>query len=123
MATICDIDDTLLKNGNKPMQNVIDYVNALPGAVILVTGRNNTDRAKTIKALKSAGVKYSKLIMNPGSTYKTANFKYRVGLRLVRCSVGLAIDNNRRMRDAYSRAGIATLDPAEIPDTRRHSQI
>jgi hydroxymethylpyrimidine pyrophosphatase-like HAD family hydrolase len=98
MATICDIDDTLLKNGNKPMQNVIDYVNALPGAVILVTGRNNTDRAKTIKALKSAGVKYSKLIMNPGSTYKTANFKYRVGLRLVRCSVGIHAVNKKNTK-------------------------
>ena len=44
MATIVDIDDTLLRNGSQPIKRVIDYVNALPGKIIIVTGRNKSER-------------------------------------------------------------------------------
>ena len=118
MATICDIDDTLLRNGTQPIQKVIDYVNSLPGALILVTGRNVSQRSETVKALKAAGVKYSRLIMNPGSSADTADFKYKVGLKL-KGSVNLAIDNNATMRDAYKRAGIPTKNPADLPDPKK----
>ena len=118
MATICDIDDTLLRNGTQPIRKVIDYVNALPGALILVTGRNVSQRAETVKALRAAGVKYSRLIMNPGSSSETADFKYNVGLKL-KGSVNLAIDNNPIMRAAYAKAGIPTKDPATLPDMKK----
>lgn len=122
MATICDIDDTLLRNGNQPIQRVIDYVNALPGSLILVTGRNESDRKKTVAALKSAGVRYSRLIMNPGSSADTAKYKYEVGLKL-KGSVNLAIDNNATMRDAYKKAGIKTMNPADIPSMKKFWSI
>ncbi len=118
MATICDIDDTLLRNGTQPIQRVINYVNSLPGALILVTGRNVSQRSETVKALRAAGVKYSRLIMNPGSTSNTEDFKYKIGLEL-KNSVNLAIDNNATMRAAYSRAGIPTKDPATLPDMKK----
>ena len=63
MATIVDIDDTLLRYGTRPIRRVIDYVNALPGSIIIVTGRPNSQRAETVRALRAAGVKYSRLIM------------------------------------------------------------
>ena len=122
MATICYIDDTLLRNGSQPIQRVIDYVNALPGALILVTGRNVSDRSDTVKALRSAGVKYNRLIMNPGSSSETADFKYNVGLKL-KGSVNLAIDNNATMRKAYEKAGIKTMDPADIPSIKKFWHI
>jgi len=118
MATIVDIDDTLLRNGDQPIQRVIDYVNALPGKVIIVTGRNVSQRKETVAALRRAGVKYSRLIMNPGSSADTAKYKYEVGMRL-RNQVDLAIDNNATMRDAYRRAGIKTKDPASLPDMKK----
>lgn len=118
MATICDIDDTLLRNGTQPIQRVIDYVNALPGSLILVTGRNESDRKDTVRALRAAGVKYSRLIMNPGSSAQTEEFKYNVGNRL-KSSVNLAIDNNPKMRAAYAKSGIKTMDPADIPDMKK----
>lgn len=118
MATIVDIDDTLLRNGTQPIQRVIDYVNALPGSIIIVTGRPQSQRKETVAALRRAGVKYSRLIMNPGSTAETAKFKYEVGMRL-RGSVNLAIDNNATMRAAYSKAGIPTKDPAHLPDMKK----
>jgi hypothetical protein len=122
MATICDIDDTLLRNGTQPIQHVIDYVNALPGSLILVTGRNSSERKATVAALRKAGVKYSRLIMNPGSSADTANFKYKVGMRL-RGPVNLAIDNNATMRAAYEKAGIKTMNPADIPSMKKFWKI
>jgi hypothetical protein len=118
VATICDIDDTLLINGNQPIQRTIEYLKSLPGALILVTGRNESQRSETIKALRSAGIKYSRLIMNPGPSSETADFKYKVGLKLKR-SVNLAIDNNPTMRAAYKKAGIPTKDPAYLPDPKK----
>ena len=118
MATICDIDDTLLRNGTQPIQRVIDYVNALPGSLILVTGRNVSQRKETVAALRAAGVKYNRLIMNPGSSAETAKFKYDVGMQL-RSYVDLAIDNNPTMRAAYAKAGIPTKDPATLPDMKK----
>lgn len=122
MATIVDIDDTLLRNGKYPIKRVIDYVNALPGRIIIVTGRPQSQRAETIRQLKSAGVKYSRLIMNPGSSADTAKYKYEVGVKL-RSQVDLAIDNDPTMRAAYSRAGIKTKDPATLPDMKKFWQI
>ena len=118
MSTIVDIDDTLLRNGNQPIQRVIDYVNALPGSLIIVTGRNKSQRKETVAALRRAGVKYSRLIMNPGSSADTAKYKYEVGKKL-RSQVSLAIDNNATMRAAYAKAGIPTKDPAHLPDMKK----
>lgn len=122
MATIVDIDDTLLRNGTQPIRRVIDYVNALPGEIIIVTGRNQSQRKETVAALRAAGVRYSRLIMNPGSTAETAKFKYDVAVKL-RSKVNLAIDNNETMRAAYRRAGIKTKDPATLPDMKKFWQI
>jgi hydroxymethylpyrimidine pyrophosphatase-like HAD family hydrolase len=118
MATIVDIDGTLLRNGNQPIQKVIDYVNSLPGSLIIVTGRNKSQRKETVQALHNAGVKYSRLIMNPGSSSDTAKYKYEVGMKL-KGSVNLAIDNNPEMRAAYKKAGIKTMDPAHLPDMKK----
>ena len=122
MATIVDIDDTLLRNGTQPIRRVIDYVNALPGSLIIVTGRNVSQRKETVAALRAAGVKYSRLIMNPGSSADTAKYKYEVGVKL-RSQVNLAIDNSPKMRAAYSRAGIPTKDPATLPYMKKFWKI
>ncbi len=122
MATIVDIDGTLLMAGNHPNQKVIDYVNALPGDVIIVTGRHVTERKDTLEALRRAGVKFSRLIMNPGSTADTAEFKYKTAMKL-KGSVNLAIDNNPTMREAYAKAGIKTKDPANLPSMKKFWQI
>ena len=118
MSTIVDIDGTLLRNGNQPIQRVIEYVNSLPGSIIIVTGRPQSARKETVAALRKAGVKYSRLIMNPGSSAETANYKYEVGKKL-RSQVSLAIDNNPTMRAAYAKAGIPTKDPAHLPDMKK----
>jgi hypothetical protein len=56
---ICDIDDTLLASGVRPMQKNINALNfmASNAVIVLVTGRLETQRNATVKALKDAGVK------------------------------------------------------------------
>lgn len=115
MATIVDIDDTLLRNGTQPIRRTIEYVNSLPGAIYIVTGRPVSTRAKTVEALRAAGVKYSRLIMNPYGTKDSNKHKAEVARRL-RGSVDLAIDNDAGARAAYAKEGIKTKNPASLPD-------
>lgn len=118
MATIVDIDDTLLRYGTRPIRRVIEYVNALPGAIYIVTGRPESTRKDTVQALRAAGVKYSRLIMNPYSTRESNKHKAEVARRL-KGSVDLAIDNDAGARAAYAKEGIKTKDPATLPDMKK----
>lgn len=118
MAIICDIDDTLLRAGTHPIQRTIDYLKTLDGPIYIVTGRPESDRGDTARALHAAGVRYSRLIMNPYSSANTAKFKKEVAEKL-KGKVTLAIDNNANMRSIYSAAGIKTMNPASIPDTQK----
>ena len=117
MSIIVDIDDTLLRNGIYPITKTIEYVNSLPGQKIIVTGRPKSTRQETVKALRNAGVKYSRLIMNPYGTKDSNKHKAEVAARLK--GVTLAIDNDSGARAAYSKAGIKTMDPAHLPDPKK----
>jgi hydroxymethylpyrimidine pyrophosphatase-like HAD family hydrolase len=118
MAIICDIDDTILRNGTQPIKKTIEYLKTLDGPLYIVTGRPESDRGDTVRALHAVGVRYSKLIMNPYSSANTAKFKGEVAQRM-KGKVSLAIDNNATMRHEYEKAGIKTLDPAKIPDMKK----
>lgn len=118
MAIICDIDDTLLRAGTHPIQRTIDYLKTLDGPIYIVTGRPESERYDTVRALHAAGIRFSRLIMNPYSHAETAKFKGEVAQKL-KGKVSLAIDNNATMRNEYAKAGIKTLDPAKIPDMKK----
>lgn len=116
MATIVDIDDTLLRNGTQPIQRTIDYIKTLQGPIYIVTGRSPKQKAETVRALRAAGVRYSRLYMNPGPLSDN-EFKYQTAKRLR--GVTLAIENNPEARAGYRRAGLKTLDPATLPDPKK----
>ena len=114
---ICDIDNTLLRNGTQPIQKTIDYINSLKTRVVIVTGREKNQRSETVKALHAAGVKYSSLLMNPYS-YKDSNkWKAEVANKLKEAT--LAIDDNPGARSAYSKAGIKAIHPNDVPDMKK----
>ena len=123
MAIICDIDDTLLRNGTQPIERTIAYVNDQHSrtSVILVTGRPESQRVATVKALKAAGVKCNRLIMNPGSTANSNTYKYETALRLKNSiNITMAIDNDEGARRAYRRAGIKNvINPSSLPDLKK----
>lgn len=112
-ALIVDIDDTLLRAGDEPMQDVIDAVNNSGYAVYVVTGRDESRRDETEQALAAAGVMYVDLIMQPADSTDTAEFKKQAATELVNSGVliGAAVDNDQANLDAYASINIETYTP------------
>lgn len=112
-ALIVDIDDTLLRAGDEPMQDVIDAVNGSGYAVYVVTGRDESRRDETEQALANAGVMYVDLIMQPADSTDTAEFKKQAATELVNSGVliGAAVDNDQANLDAYASINIETYTP------------
>lgn len=116
MATIiCDIDDTLLRNGIQPIRSTIDWLNSHSSYnVVIVTGRPQSTRAKTVAALKAAGIKYDSLKMNPYSTRDSNKFKSEMARKYN--NAVLAIDNDEGARAAYRKEGIKAIHPNTLSD-------
>lgn len=112
MAIIVDIDNTIVRNGNQPIQKNIDYINQLGERKIIITGRVESQRNETISMLKSIGFTYSRLIMNPYSTSDSNKHKKEAASKLT--DIVLAIDDNPVARRAYNSLGIKTMNPASI---------
>lgn len=112
-ALIVDIDDTLLRAGDEPMQDVIDAVNNSGYTVYLITGRDESRRDETEQALSAAGVMYVDLIMQPADSTDTAEYKKQAATELVNSGVliGAAVDNDQANLDAYASIGIETYTP------------
>ena len=116
---ISDIDGTIL-NGDTPIRATVDYLAQTEEDIYIVTGRGEEQRAATVRALAAAGVKYENLLMNPGSTADTLNFKRETAQRLLEeHDVILAIENNASMRRIYRALGITAVNIGELPPIER----
>jgi len=119
---ICDIDGTLL-NGKTLIAKTWDYVRSLEGALFIVTGRPESDRESTASDLHSAGVTYSRLIMNPGSSADSVEYKKETAKALLETyDVKAAIENNPDALAAYRSLGIEAVDPATLPEGKRMTE-
>jgi len=119
-AIIVDIDDTLLRNGTQPIKSTIDWINerAKNYTIIVVTGRPESTRERTVRALREAGVKYNRLVMNTGSTQQSNRFKAETAKKIKsQVRVVLAIDNDEGARSAYRNAGFKTASPSSLGDS------
>lgn len=123
MATIiCDIDDTLLRNGTQPISKTIEWLNSHSSYnVVIVTGRPESTRSKTIAALRAAGVKYNSLKMNPYSTQDSNKFKAEMARKYH--NAVLAIDNNEGARAAYRKEGIKSVHPDTLGESTLQKNI
>ena len=63
---ISDVDDTLLRNGIYPIASNVAKVNEHKLPIYIVTGRPESQRAATTKALRFAGVRVKGMLMSPG---------------------------------------------------------
>lgn len=113
---IVDIDNTLLKYGNVPIQKTVDKVNELAkkNKIVIVSGRLESDRKDTVGALKNAGVKYSRIILNKigSSTPDQLESKRQAAESLKKDdNVILAIDDDPRARKIYKELGIKSVGP------------
>jgi hypothetical protein len=112
MIIIVDIDDTIVRYGDNPIQKNIDYINNLEGRKVIITGRPDGARADTVATLKKIGFNYSRLMMNPYGSDKSGDWKREAAGKL--SDVALAIDNDPKVRRIYNSMGIKTMDPATI---------
>jgi HK97 family phage prohead protease len=116
---ISDIDGTIL-NGDTPIAETVAFLQETEEDVYIVTGRNEDQRAATVRALAAAGVEYEELLMNPGPTSDTLNFKRETAQRLLEeYDVVLAIENNASMRRMYRALGITAVNVGELPPATR----
>ena len=119
---ISDIDGTLL-NGDEPIAETVDYLAQTEEEVYIVTGRGEEQRAATVRALAAAGVEYEELLMNPGATSETLNFKRATAQELLEeHDVILAIENNASMRRMYRALGIKAVNVGELPPIERKAR-
>jgi HK97 family phage prohead protease len=119
---ISDIDGTIL-NGDTPIAETVAFLQETEEDVYIVTGRNEEQRAATVRALAAAGVEYEELIMNPGSTSDTLNFKRETAQRLLEeYDVVLAVENNASMRRMYRALGIKAVNVGELPPATRKAK-
>jgi len=112
MSIIVDIDDTIVRYGDNPIEKNIDYINSLGERKIIITGRPDGARVETVAMLKRIGFTYSRLMMNPYGTDEGAKWKRESAESLT--DIVLAIDNDPKVRRIYNSLGIKTLDPATI---------
>lgn len=113
-VVIVDIDNTILRNGIYPIKKMVDYVNELSkqNKIYIITGRPEKDRKDTIEALKKAGVKYNRLMMNNiGGGPKDQNESKKKHAESIKEKVLFAIDDNPKMRSEYNKVGIKTKSP------------
>ena len=108
-----EIDGTLL-NGAEPIVATIDFLNARPEPVCIVSGRMEAERADTVAALDAAGVEYYELYLNDTDA-GTIEFKTLVAEALMaEYNIVLAVDSDEAARAAYNTLGITTLAPDDI---------
>ena len=113
-VVIVDIDNTILRNGIYPIKKVIDYVNELSkeNKIYIITGRPESNRKDTTEALKKAGVKYNKLMMNGlGNSPKEQNESKIKHAQSIKENILFAIDDKQSMRNEYKKSGIKTKTP------------
>ena len=119
---ICDIDGTLL-NGKTLIQKTWNYVRSLTGALFIVTGRPESERDSTANDLHNAGVTYSRLIMNPGSSADSVEYKKATAEALLQTyDVVAAVENNPDALRAYRSLGIEAVNPASLPEGKRMAE-
>jgi len=115
MATISDIDGTLLNKGVQPIPKVIQFVETQSPPLYIITARPETDRTNTIVALQRAKVRYTRLMMaNKGEN--PIDSKRRNATEVMNSNtVNVAVDNDPAIRSMYQSLGILkVIDPGSL---------
>ena len=128
VAVITDIDDTIIRNGTRPIRDVIETINNLPGDLFVITGREERQRATTVTTLTNAGLRAFQLLMRPDVDVDTVSFKVGEAERIAETyRITHVFENDADTRDAYAALGLTVLNPMdfevtedrELPDNYR----
>jgi HK97 family phage prohead protease len=116
---VSDIDGTLLDNGVNLNETVWAFIQRQDGALFIVTGRPESERDKTTTALHDAGVTFSRLIMNPGSTADSPAYKKATMAKLLETyDVVVALENDPTTLGYYRELGVKSLNPDEMRENK-----
>ena len=115
VAVITDIDDTIIRSGTRPIRDVIDAINGLPGDLFVITGREERQRATTITTLRNAGLRPFQLLMRPDSDVDTISFKIGEAERIAETyRITHVFENDSDTRDAYEQLGLTVFNPDDF---------
>lgn len=119
---ITDIDGTILEQG-KPVESVIDFVEAYELPVYVLTNRPESDRANTEATLELMDFDYEVLIMNGGSLsapdFKRSEVK---ALQDAGYDPQMFIDDSKANRDAVAELGVQVIDPMDVVNSTSNSE-
>lgn len=115
VAVITDIDDTIISRGTRPIRDVIDYINSLPGDLFVITGREERQRATTLTTLQNAGLRAFHLLMRPDESVDSVSFKMGEAERIAESyRITHVFENDAETRDSYASLGLTVIDPADF---------
>lgn len=111
MAILVDINGTVAREG-KPIQTTIDYLKTVTEDIYFISGSHESLRRGYASLLKSFGLNYVELILNPINDNTDRKFKLEAALRIP--NLTLAIDNNKGVVAMYRDAGITSVFPEDL---------
>ena len=119
---ISDIDGTLIQGGRR-VEKVWAYLQDEEGALFIVTGRPESDRDNTESQLADLDITYSRLIMNPGSTSDSPEYKKATAEELLKTyNVTVAVENDETALANYAELGIEAVNPDSL-DTQDMEEV
>ncbi len=125
---VVDVDGTLLKTGDRPIQSVIDAVNAdTEYPLFILTGRTTAERDMTTKQLKDAGLRrWERMITKEDESIETPTYKKMAiqGLMNEGYEIDAFVDNDAANRAAVAELGVDVYSPAEyVADAKEPEEM
>ena len=111
MAILVDINGTVAREG-KPIQTTIDYLKTVSEDIYFISGSHESLRRGYVSLLKSFGLNYVEIILNPIEDNTDYQFKLESAKKVP--NLTLAIDNNPKVLKLYQSIGISTISPEDI---------
>jgi ribonucleotide monophosphatase NagD (HAD superfamily) len=114
---VSDIDGTILRSGIYPIQRTIDFLKSedKKNNIVLITGRQESERSKTEISLKKAGVPYDSLKMNGFGDSREDQLKSKKkNISSLLGNASLIIENDAETRKMYESMGFKTMSPEDL---------
>ena len=115
-----DIDDTIVRNGTRPIRETIDKINAIGLEVYVITGRDPARRAETERLLDDIGLVWDDLIMVGSQEAKRAAILDLASEH----PIAYAFENDPTVRGYYKEAGAMSISAgtrrAEVEEILAH---
>ena len=118
---LSDIDGTLVAGGNR-RNSVWEYLQSVEGKLFILTGRPESRRSETESLLSRLEIRYSRLIMNDGSTANSPEFKKAKAEELLKTyDIVVAVENDATTLRKFRELGISAKNPSSLPRNEKRA--